>query len=502
MPWDNRIDIEPVEALIAEGPIGGESGLRGAYALFHNSRVKKSRPCYAREETLSYEEFGSVKLDLPLVDVALWRGSSSEMVANPSIPLFYMDPAYLAIQYPPTTVKLLCRKGNDLVVVQDDPEMDLCEQCRTIDFEELFEWGVAQLSIPFGGYDDLKKRDCKFCRLLAVVCNDGISYLKRKHSMPSTEVRGLDTTRFDPDESFDIEFSRNPLLNNNTKPFVVVKARIAEFLGPIFSLRTVRGDIRGEFTLKVNMNIDFDVLRRMIQKCDSTHGGDCGRKIQANPSAHGQGFMLIDIEKMCLAKSVSPDIKYTALSYVWGTNELFTTQRANIHELLSAGGLAKVGLCQTIQDAIAITRGLGLSFLWVDTLCIIQDDTDHKMDQIKRMAAIYGQSYLTIVALTGTEGRSRLPGISKARSPLIEVIRGMPITAMLSDLTRTALNQVYEQRAWTYQERLVSKRCLYWQNIRHFLSVDLGRLRITNRYCLRWTAIMLQLSKMSVSSIR
>jgi hypothetical protein len=231
--------------------------------------------------------------------------------------------------------------------------------------------------------------------------------------MPSTEVRGLDTTRLDPDGSFDIEFPRNHLPNHNTKPFVVVRTRISEFLGPIFSLRTVRGDIRGGFTLEINMNIDFDVLRRMIHTCDSTHGGDCGRKIQANPSAHGQGFMLVDVEKMCLAKPVSPATKYTALSYVWGTNELFTTQKTNIHKLLSTGGLAKVGLCQTIQDAIAIIRGPGLSFLWVDTLCIIQDDTDHKMDQTKRMAAIYGQSYLTIVALTGTEGRSHLPAYRK-----------------------------------------------------------------------------------------
>jgi len=77
--------------------------------------------------------------------------------------------------------------------------------------------------------------------------------------MPSTEVRGLDTTRLDPDGSFNIEFSRNHLLNHNRKLFVVVRTRISEFLGPIFFLRTARGDIRGEFTLEINMNIDFDV---------------------------------------------------------------------------------------------------------------------------------------------------------------------------------------------------------------------------------------------------
>jgi len=130
---------------------------------------------------------------------------------------------------------------------------------------------------------------------------------------------------------------------------------------------------------------------------------------------------------------------------------MFTTLKQNFKDLQVPDALTKVGLCQTILDTIDLVRGLGVDYLlWVDTLCIIQDDLEHKIVQIKNMAAIYGQAYLTVVALMGIGGNCALPGVSQLRAPLVEVVRGMPITARFPGLHYSAPNQVYEQRAWTF----------------------------------------------------
>ena len=130
---------------------------------------------------------------------------------------------------------------------------------------------------------------------------------------------------------------------------------------------------------------------------------------------------------------------------------MFTTLKQNFKDLQVPDALTKVGLCQTILDTIDLVRGLGVDYLlWVDTLCIIQDDLEHKIVQIKNMAAIYGQAYLTVVALMGIGGNCALPGVSQLRAPLVEVVRGMPITVRFPGLHYSAPNQVYEQRAWTF----------------------------------------------------
>jgi Heterokaryon incompatibility protein (HET) len=61
-------------------------------------------------------------------------------------------------------------------------------------------------------------------------------------------------------------------------------------------------------------------------------------------------------------------------------------------------GFATDQLPQTIIDAVQTTRELGLSYLWVDALCIIQDDQENQLQEISSMHEIYSQAYVTIAA--------------------------------------------------------------------------------------------------------
>lgn len=97
---------------------------------------------------------------------------------------------------------------------------------------------------------------------------------------------------------------------------------------------------------------------------------------------------------LCYPTSVAEP--YTALSYCWGGEQPYQTTKARI----DSGNfhLDWNRLPKTIQDAVRVTDELGIRFLWVDSLCIPQDDEDEKEKQIALMPQIYSKAALTIVA--------------------------------------------------------------------------------------------------------
>jgi Heterokaryon incompatibility protein (HET) len=77
----------------------------------------------------------------------------------------------------------------------------------------------------------------------------------------------------------------------------------------------------------------------------------------------------------------------------------------------------------TVKDAIDLVESLGERYLWVDSLCIVQDDDEWKCSQINNMASIYANSHLTIIAADGDSsdyGLRGLRGISGPRQTLSE----------------------------------------------------------------------------------
>lgn len=88
--------------------------------------------------------------------------------------------------------------------------------------------------------------------------------------------------------------------------------------------------------------------------------------------------------------------KYIALSYCWGDGNGLKTLRSNLYELLRA--VEEDELPATIRDAVELTRCLGVQYLWVDALCIIQDDTQDWLHESAQMSTVYAQAFLTISA--------------------------------------------------------------------------------------------------------
>lgn len=98
--------------------------------------------------------------------------------------------------------------------------------------------------------------------------------------------------------------------------------------------------------------------------------------------------------------------RYITLSHVWGTLPLTVTTTSNIRQ--HSEEIPWVSLTRTFQDAISITRGLGIRYIWIDSLCIIQDSSSDWEAEAKVMANVYANSYLTLAATSAAESSEGL----------------------------------------------------------------------------------------------
>ncbi|KAK1758019.1 heterokaryon incompatibility protein-domain-containing protein [Echria macrotheca] len=167
--------------------------------------------------------------------------------------------------------------------------------------------------------------------------------------------------------------------------------------------------------------------------------------------------------------------RYLTLSYVWGNTASPRLTRANKAILGRPGGLRAQWslLARTIRDAIDLVEKLGERFLWVDSLCLMQNDAEDVRTGTTVMDLIYEQSSLTIIAASGHDANAGLPGVHPGtRCPsqqLRDIGEGvkMGVHTTLTDLLKTS---VYSTRGWTYQEQHLSRRSLYFINNQVFFK--------------------------------
>ncbi|KAI0514666.1 heterokaryon incompatibility protein-domain-containing protein [Xylaria bambusicola] len=230
--------------------------------------------------------------------------------------------------------------------------------------------------------------------------------------------------------------------------------------------------------------VNIDLLRHWLRLCHSGHENLCAQLEHDNPQARRiRRIRFIDLKDLCVRTLEDFDHtqrghEYVALSYVWGSPKQATLTSENIYILGQTGELTKQCLPQTISDAIQLVQLLGFRFLWVDALCIIQNDDGDKSEQIGNMSQVYGLAFLTIIAACGTNSMSGLaglrPGTRSFEQREVVVIPPGTGSAGLSLLTTCESHQTgfwspsgsdfelsaWNSRGWTLQELAMSRRCL------------------------------------------
>jgi hypothetical protein len=231
--------------------------------------------------------------------------------------------------------------------------------------------------------------------------------------------------------------------------------------------------------LKPSTTPEFDEarLKRWLAACAAAHAGmECLLPIQhSNATVPGafpglQTLRLLDVSRDSLVEVDLAVPSYAALSYVCGDATSIRLTTTNLPSLLQPGSLEYIlpRLPYTIRDAIALVRRLGIRYLWVDALCLVQNDPDDVARGCEVMDRIYERSWLTIIAADGHNADAGLPGLREGTRPLIKLDK-TPIVPGLSlgvfqPLDRLLKRSLYSTRAWTFQEQLFARRVIYFVN--------------------------------------
>ena len=240
---------------------------------------------------------------------------------------------------------------------------------------------------------------------------------------------------------------------------------------PIAAIRPGPFPFMREFDQDAGSQASIDVMKQWIDHCQKTH--------DHAPTGHYRGpSRLIKLSKSeeHKAQICSPrvPVKFAALSYRWGADANSATLKANVKERYKK--LVTSDFPQTLQDAIRVTRGLGLEYLWIDRICIVQDDDDDWAREASIMADIYETAYV-VVSATATEDcrdgflrkSSKPPLVLKYTQPgqgILEV-RARQIEGHNCDWKAPNIHYALDSRGWCFQERYLARRTI------HFLPTEI-----------------------------
>ncbi|KAF5707949.1 flavin-containing protein [Fusarium mundagurra] len=221
----------------------------------------------------------------------------------------------------------------------------------------------------------------------------------------------------------------------------------------------------------------WDIIRGWIRKCINDHE-KCKAVSEDRPFptrvvAVGDE----DTEPHLFKPSPDDHGRYIALSHCWGDVMPLKTTKATFTEFCQKVEFAQFP--KTFQDAIIVCRKLNIEYLWIDSLCIIQDDEHDWAVESPKMCDVYQNAYLTIAAASAhnsSEGlfhqrpfslRKSFPTVSKNDGKVEEVeIFARPWDSQchwqdsIGDGPWCRDTNPLETRAWTLQEHVLSRRIL------------------------------------------
>ncbi|KAI0905267.1 heterokaryon incompatibility protein-domain-containing protein [Ustulina deusta] len=164
--------------------------------------------------------------------------------------------------------------------------------------------------------------------------------------------------------------------------------------------------------------------------------------------------------------------QYVALSYCWGSSRIGDTRtvKANIAERKKPFPITD--LRKTIQHAIDLVRRVGLRFIWVDSVCIIQDSNEDWESEAILMAEVYSNAYFTLCSALAEHADAALIQPRDAWTYPAEPCSLGGQRLSMASLTLDELKQLatYSTRAWALQEEKLSPRILYWTPQRMYWS--------------------------------
>ncbi|KAH6614061.1 heterokaryon incompatibility protein-domain-containing protein [Boeremia exigua] len=315
----------------------------------------------------------------------------------------------------------------------------------------------------------IRRQGCFFCKfLLTAIINSNVKPLE--WSEPCQDLVELSLEWVKDGRSLHDSVSASPSTrrlrvsaNNDVLPDAYLILMASEASSKQFLGRTIDSS-----------TIDIPTLGRWLTTCRDGHEGcreatgiSAAEPLYSNPS-----FRMIDVKRSCIVSAKAEP--FVALSYVWGKDPFYRALKDNIETLMQPGGLSStsIDIPRTIKDAMHLTNLLGYRYLWVDSLCIVQDDSSDFARIVYNMDAVYNLATLTICA-AGEDAKSGLHGVTNGSRKLRQAIirYNEEVHLMVTRPAEFFVEQSrWNTRAWTFQERVFSRRCLIFVDERAFFQ--------------------------------
>ncbi|KAH6627916.1 heterokaryon incompatibility protein-domain-containing protein [Chaetomium tenue] len=158
--------------------------------------------------------------------------------------------------------------------------------------------------------------------------------------------------------------------------------------------------------------------------------------------------------------------RYIALSYCWGADTSgILILNASTHAALTQG-VPETQLAKTHREVVSLARALGIRYVWVDALCIIQGDAQDWERESKAMAEAYGNAALTVIAARSAASKDGFITNDSLRaqrrpSPCVLPVDGSVDAGVLAvgPLRSDSYGPV-AGRGWCFQEKMLSRRAV------------------------------------------
>ena len=372
----------------------------------------------------------------------------------------------------------------------------MCEFCSSLNFAAVGFYNSSSPPQTFA--KDRQMRDILQCSLTCVFCKRIADFCYRWKSRKYGDLKSMNFEDTSVDigtyflKSSDVDNDGNPLASviyisvhvtvKKPEPFRGYCGPAAYFqkaepiLGSVSNFIKEDKPVRGVEPYGGRSRpllADLGLFRKWKEICCKEHRGPCDKIVDSTDLP----LRLIDVKKRCIINGCR-NVSFVALSYVWGANTKPCLTQSTECTFQREGSLDESVLPATIYDAFVVTEGLGERYLWVDSCCIVQDDLQDKLTYIPRMDMIYGSASVTIIATSGISAEVGLPGVkpgSRRRTQEPFAANGTPLMETLDpngtgDAESYIGESVWNERGWTFTERLLSRRALvftdeqvYWE---------------------------------------
>lgn len=350
----------------------------------------------------------------------------------------------------------------------------LCEKCQKLfdgkwtrkfpkkgRYEE-----IGQFHSDFAASEEFLQQSCEFCSFLSACLtpwrnahsvrlpSSGVSYEIHLYSTLPRVEHGLQIRSGDEGENetvLSLSLIRESDLLKHNSPYHTVS------------------------TMNTRPESCAPQIQAWIDRCTNDH--DLCTRLRCVNDAKWHPTRLIDVSLDTGGPSVrledDPEklsgANYNTLSYCWGPKPHFLKLQSNNYSHFKSGILIS-SLPKTLQDSVVLTRALGIRYIWIDALCIVQDSVANQdwLQEALRMSNVYGRSYINIAASSSSTAEG---GLFRERDPVI--VNGVSLNPQGAEKEGYVINRYKDWffnfqfeplnlRAWALQERRLSSRTIHF----------------------------------------